>query len=124
MRIRKFKSEVKLLFVILMLSCLTLMSAKSAGAQELSIERSGNGIVLVSAGTDNETLIKEFPWSGELELNSPVTLRAYPDVFGGWEFSSWDGGLTGSTNPATITMDSDKNIKAIFVEKKEENIQR
>ena len=124
MRIRKFKVEVKLLFVILMLSCLTLMSAKSAGAQELSIERSGNGIVLVSVGTDNETLIKEFPWSGEMELNTSVTLKAFPDVFGGWEFSSWDGDLSGNTTPATITIDSDKNIKAIFIEKKEENIQR
>ena len=121
MRIRKFKVEVKLLFVILMLSCLTLMSAQSAGAQELSIERSGNGIVLVSVGTDNETLIKEFPWSGEMELNTSVTLKAFPDVFGGWEFSSWDGDLSGNTTPATITIDSDKNIKAIFIEKKEEN---
>ena len=124
MRIRKFKVEVKLLFVILMLSCLTLMSAKSAGAQELSIERSGNGIVLVSAGTDNETLIKEFPWSGELELNSPVTLRAYPDVFGGWEFSNCDGDLSASTNPVTIIMDNDKNIIVTFVEKKGDSIQR
>ena len=124
MRIRKFKVEVKLLFVILMLSCLTLMSAQSAGAQELSIERSGNGIVLVSVGTDNETLIKEFPWSGEMELNTSVTLKAFPDVFGGWEFSSWDGDLSGNTTPATITIDSNKNIKAIFIEKKEENIQR
>ena len=124
MRIRKFKSEVKLLFVILMLSCLTLMSAKSAGAQELSIERSGNGIVLVSAGTDNETLIKEFPWSGEMELNTSVTLKAFPDVFGGWEFSNWDGGLSGSTNPVTIIMDNNKNITVTFVEKKEDTIQR
>ena len=124
MGIRKFKSEVKLLFVILMLSCLTLMSAQSTGTQELSIERSGNGIVLVSVGTDNETLIKDFPWSGELELNSPVTLRAYPDVFGGWEFSSWDGGLSGSTNPVTIIMDNDKNITVTFVEKREDTIQR
>jgi len=124
LRIRKFKSEVKLLFTIWMLFCLTLMSAQSAGAQELSIERSGNGVVLVSTGTDNETLVKEFPWSGEMELNTVVTLKAYPDVFGGWEFSSWDGDLTGNTNPTTITMGNDKNITVTFAEKKEDNIQR
>ena len=124
MRIRKFKSEVKLLFIILMLSCLTLMSAKSAGAQELSIERSGNGVVLVSTGTDDETLVKEFPWSGKMELNTTVTLKAYPDVFGGWEFSSWESDLTGNTNPTTIIMNNDKNIAVTFVEKKGDSIQR
>ena len=79
---------------------------------------------MVSTGTDNETLVTELSWSGEMELNTSVTLKAFPDVFGGWEFSNWDGDLSASTNPVTIIMDNDKNITVTFVEKKEDAIQR
>ncbi|MFC1619539.1 DUF5123 domain-containing protein [Candidatus Neomarinimicrobiota bacterium] len=41
-----------------------------------------------------------------------VTTTAVPDA--GWEFSAWSGDLTGSTNPATVTMDADKSITAAF----------
>jgi hypothetical protein len=34
----------------------------------------------------------------------------------GWSFDSWSGGLTGSTNPDTITMDADKTVGALFTE--------
>jgi uncharacterized repeat protein (TIGR02543 family) len=34
----------------------------------------------------------------------------------GWQFSGWSGDLTGSTNPAGITMDGDKTVTATFVE--------
>ena len=41
-----------------------------------------------------------------------VTLTAIPAV--GYNFANWSGGLTGSTNPATITMNSNKTITANF----------
>jgi uncharacterized repeat protein (TIGR02543 family) len=41
-----------------------------------------------------------------------VTLTAIPDA--GYEFTGWSGDLSGSENPATITMNSDKNITANF----------
>jgi hypothetical protein len=34
----------------------------------------------------------------------------------GWDFSNWDGDLSGSANPATITMDGHKSVTAVFVE--------
>lgn len=34
-----------------------------------------------------------------------------------WVFSGWQGDAIGSSNPATITMDSDKNITAVFVKR-------
>ncbi|GAI05994.1 unnamed protein product, partial [marine sediment metagenome] len=43
-----------------------------------------------------------------------VTIIANPDS--GWEFDSWSGDLTGSTNPTTITMDSDKSVTATFTQ--------
>ncbi len=41
-----------------------------------------------------------------------VTLEAVPAA--GWQFDNWSGDLTGSTNPDTITMDSDKAVTANF----------
>jgi len=124
MTIRKIKCESKLWVCMAMIFCLAFTLVQSAPAEELKIEIRGEGAVMVSTGTDNETLVKELPWSGEMELNTSVTLKAFPDVFGGWEFSNWDGDLSASTNPVTIIMDNDKNIIVTFVEKKEDAIQR
>jgi hypothetical protein len=46
------------------------------------------------------------------EKGTSVILTAVPDS--GWEFLEWSGDLTGSTNPATITVDAAKNITAAF----------
>ncbi len=43
-----------------------------------------------------------------------VTLSADADL--GWSFDSWTDDLTGSTNPDTITMDSDKFVTANFTQ--------
>ena len=43
-----------------------------------------------------------------------VELTAVADA--GWQFSGWSGDLTGADNPATITMDGDKSVAAIFIE--------
>jgi hypothetical protein len=43
-----------------------------------------------------------------------VYLEAIGDP--GWSFSHWSGDLSGSTNPDTITMDSDKIVTAHFTE--------
>jgi uncharacterized repeat protein (TIGR02543 family) len=43
-----------------------------------------------------------------------VTLTPVGD--GGWSFDSWTGDLTGNINPATVTINGNKNITAIFTE--------
>jgi predicted component of type VI protein secretion system len=42
-----------------------------------------------------------------------VTLTAIPDS--GWQFDQWAGDASGSDNPVTLVMDSDKSVTAIFV---------
>jgi uncharacterized repeat protein (TIGR02543 family) len=49
-----------------------------------------------------------------------VTLTATP--LEGWTFDHWSGALSGSTNPATITMDSNKTVTATFIEIEEEHV--
>jgi len=43
-----------------------------------------------------------------------VTLTASPSS--GWTFDHWGGALTGSTNPATLTMDGNKSVTAYFTQ--------
>jgi uncharacterized repeat protein (TIGR02543 family) len=52
------------------------------------------------------------PPGGTYDAGTEVTLTATPA--GGYQFSGWSGDLSGSTNPATITMDGDKNVTATF----------
>ncbi|MFC1997288.1 FG-GAP-like repeat-containing protein [Chloroflexota bacterium] len=62
----------------------------------------GNGTILLN------------PDQTSYEENTPVTVTAVPAD--GWLFTEWSGDLTGSENPATLTVDSNKNITATFVE--------
>ncbi|MCP5105012.1 MAG: PKD domain-containing protein [bacterium] len=54
------------------------------------------------------------PPGGTYDAGTEVTLTATADS--GWQFDSWSGDLTGSTNPATITVNSDMTITVTFTE--------
>lgn len=51
--------------------------------------------------------------AGPYDYLDVVGLEAVPT--GGWTFDHWEGDLTGSTNPTTITMTGDKTVTAYFV---------
>jgi hypothetical protein len=55
-----------------------------------------------------------FNKAGTLAHGTNATLTATP--ISGYLFGSWSGSATGSTNPLTILMDSDKAVGATFVE--------
>jgi hypothetical protein len=54
------------------------------------------------------------PSSGTYLSGTNVTLTATPAS--GWYFSSWSGNASGSSNPVTITMNSNKSVTANFVQ--------
>jgi len=54
------------------------------------------------------------PPSGPYHYDDVVTLTATADP--GWTFAGWSGALSGSDNPETITMDSNKTITATFTQ--------
>jgi uncharacterized repeat protein (TIGR02543 family) len=58
--------------------------------------------------------IKLNPTGGLYAVGTVVTMTAIP-ISG--SFTGWSGDLTGSDNPATITMDADKDITAKFTRK-------
>ena len=63
-----------------------------------------------TVGNGNVTLD---PPGGVYDYGTDVELTANADS--GWVFSAWSGDLTGSANPDTITMNSDKSVTATFV---------
>jgi len=54
-----------------------------------------------------------FPAFGRFHKNDTVTIKA--NSLFGYKFSHWEGDLSGSANPATIVMDTNKFVKAGFV---------
>jgi len=64
----------------------------------LSVDTAGQGSVNPSGGNYSE--------------NAAVQLTAVPAS--GWEFNGWSGDLGGNANPATVTMDSNKYVMAMF----------
>ncbi|NLW30948.1 MAG: family 43 glycosylhydrolase [Fibrobacter sp.] len=67
----------------------------------LSVQTSGLGTVTRS------------PSGSRYSEDTPVTLTAVPEE--GWEFIGWSGeDLSGNQNPASIVMDNDKAVTALF----------
>ena len=81
---------------------LTVEALAVPGPHALAVSSSGSGTVSVD------------PALAEYEHGTSVTLTATPDT--GWEFIGWSGDLVGSDNPATVTIESDTTIEAMFVE--------
>ena len=53
------------------------------------------------------------PGSYAYDSGADVTITAIPDS--GYRFQEWNGDASGTDNPITITMDSDKNVTSIFI---------
>ncbi|NLI80094.1 MAG: hypothetical protein GX443_00180 [Deltaproteobacteria bacterium] len=68
----------------------------------LSLQTSGSGVVNLN------------PAGGTYLQGTPVQLTA--TASSGWQFSGWSGSLTGTANPAVLTMDGNKSVTATFTE--------
>ena len=70
----------------------------------------------VTVDPENSGTVTAEPAGGVYAEGTVVTLTAQAED--GWRFSEWGGDLSGSDNPASITMDADKTVTAIFTEYK------
>ncbi len=94
----------KLLIVILtMMMILFFIACTPAGPFTLTLNITGTGSVTLN------------PIGGTYEAGKVVTLTATPNP--AYTFTGWGGDLSGSTNPTTITMDSNKTVSVSFTEK-------
>jgi len=85
---------------------ITMSAAKSVTATFTPIQYS---LSVNAVGSGSVTLN---PPGGVYDTGTVVTLTANPAA--GFQFTSWSGDLTGSTNPTTITMDANKSATATF----------
>lgn len=72
---------------------------------------------LLNTSTIGEGVVREeivCKTKGSYDHGTDVRLTAEPAQ--GWSFDHWEGDLTGNTNPATITVDSEKIVTAVFVQ--------
>jgi hypothetical protein len=70
------------------------------------------GVYTLTIDVVGEGCVTLDPGGGIYDEGTVVTLTAQPDF--GWRFSEWGGDLVGSDNPATISMDGDKNVIGYF----------
>ncbi|MFH1771784.1 MAG: fibronectin type III domain-containing protein [Candidatus Omnitrophota bacterium] len=68
----------------------------------------------LTANTQGTGSVMLNPAGGRYIEGTTVTLTAQPAS--GWTFQSWSGSLSGTANPQTLTMDSNKTITAAFTQ--------
>ncbi|HOU40705.1 MAG TPA: hypothetical protein PK829_05515 [Promineifilum sp.] len=68
----------------------------------------------VNVTTSGQGSVTKTPNKATYALNEQVTLTATPAV--DWAFAGWSGDLTGSDNPATVTVTKNMNITATFAQ--------
>jgi len=66
----------------------------------------------IAAGTGGTTNPSPGIYTYDYDEDTNVSITAVPNY--GYGFTGWSGDASGTTNPITITMDSDKSIKANF----------
>ena len=79
----------------------------------IGITESVSYTLTTSANPSVAGIVTLNPAGGTYTAGTTVTLTATPSS--GYTFSSWSGNLTGSTNPAQITMDGNKSVTAVFL---------
>jgi len=68
----------------------------------------------LTVNTEGSGMVTREPHQASYADGTEVELTATADS--GWSFSGWSGDLSGDDNPATITMDEDKEVTATFIE--------
>jgi hypothetical protein len=85
---------------------ITMDSAKSLTAEFTLIEYN------ISVGASPGGSVSVSPLQSTYHYGDSVTLTANPDV--GYSFVNWSGGITGSANPYTVSVDGDLSATANF----------
>ncbi|TVP97693.1 MAG: hypothetical protein EA359_19310 [Balneolaceae bacterium] len=70
------------------------------------------GTDIVGQGSIQTAVLSGEERDDGFEFGSEVELTAVPNT--GWRFVRWEGDLSGSDNPATITIDDTKSVTAVF----------
>jgi len=72
-----------------------------------------NHFLVITIDAANTGTVTQTPLQFQYAENRTVTLQANANE--GYYFDHWEGDLTGRDNPVTVTMNSEKNITAVFI---------
>ena len=89
---------------------LTMDSSKSVLAVFVIVD---TVVPTLRLAVEGEGTVVADPPGPEYSLGTTVAL--VPQATEGWQFSRWEGDLTGSSVPGVLTMDSSKSVLAVFV---------
>lgn len=98
-----------------------VMSLNRSGTMRIDNIALGNGTGIVgdtptyytlTTATSGSGAITLNPTGGSYEAGTVVTAQATPAT--GWQFAGWNGASTDTTNPASITMNSNQTLTAMF----------
>jgi uncharacterized repeat protein (TIGR02543 family) len=98
-------------------------SGACTGSGACSVTMDANKSVTATFKPIEYTLTVNTSGSGSVTKNPEKTTYHYGDVVqltavpvAGWSFSAWNGDLSGSTNPKSITIDGNKSVTATFTQ--------
>lgn len=83
--------------------------------QNLSIEAYFAPLFSLTVATEGQGEVVIVPPKETYKEGEQPTVEAVPHE--NWIFDRWTGNLTGTANPETITMNADKSVTAVFVER-------
>jgi regulation of enolase protein 1 (concanavalin A-like superfamily) len=79
----------------------------------ISVVPLGGASYTLAVTTTGSGTVSRSPDQSSYASGSVVTLTA--TAAAGWQFQSWSGGLTGTANPATVTMSANTSVTATFL---------
>jgi uncharacterized repeat protein (TIGR02543 family) len=95
--------------------------AATGTANPVEVTMDGDKSVTANYSQNEYTLTVDIVGNGSVSRNPDQDTYLYGDsvqltaaAASGWIFDSWSGDLTGSANPASITMDGNKTVTATF----------
>jgi hypothetical protein len=95
----------------------------TGSANPATLVMNGNKTVTATFVQDQYTLTVNVVGQGSVALNPPggtypsgTSVQLTANAATGWHFDHWSGDLSGSTNPATLVMNSNKTVTATFVQ--------
>jgi len=94
--------------------CQTHTGVTSAWSSPKTVALTGYTLTISISGQGTVT---KLPDKAQYNQNESVTLTSSPAT--GYQFDHWGGALSGNTNPASLTMNGDKNVTAYFTQSSE-----
>jgi len=94
--------------------CQTHTDVTSAWSSPKTVALTGYTLTVSISGQGTVT---KLPDKTQYNYNESVTLTSNPAT--GYQFDHWGGALSGNTNPASLTMNGDKNVTAYFTQSAE-----